>query len=151
MYNEIKICLQAYTYVLIPRSTKVLRQRYKHVHRREAFNKWRTIQLVLPGVQGQGQGRAGWVISLPMLSSQSMLTLKAFLAKPIWSSLDAAIRIIHMLCRHFLQSIRYSAEKAVVERSVPVGAEGRRGQVRHHLRQLAVPALQGLYLFSCPG
>ena len=97
MYNEIKICLQAYTYVLIPRSTKVLRQRYKHVHRREAFNKWRTIQLVLPGVQGQGQGRAGWVISLPMLSSQSMLTLKAFLAKPIWSSLDAALYVVRSL------------------------------------------------------
>ena len=51
----------------------------------------------------------------------------------------------------FCNQLRYSAEKAVVERSVPVGAEGRQGQVRHHLRQLAVPALQGLYLFSCPG
>ena len=45
----------------------------------------------------------------------------------------------------FCNQLRYSAEKAVVERSVPVGAEGRRGQVRHHLRQLAVPALQGFY------
>ena len=47
----------------------------------------------------------------------------------------------------FCNQLRYSAEKAVVERSVPVGAEGCRGQVRHHLRQLAAPALQGLYLF----